>query len=592
MPDIAEPFPISSQSLRDMMSTSSMARRPSAEEAAAAFRYCPGKGALIGSSDPTPWPIEEWRRVRKPFPFHAGLDAHWIPGSNLYRDIARTLALLLKDSWTGFGPAYFESFAAPWPPLYPVQLTAPTVKTFQVSIQQDAACSWDDVAQAIESITTILCHYGIDDLVVELRGTFSSTHADHSGHTEAAATKTPSSPVSAADSDGYTLTEEITEPDSIKHSTCLGVSIGPLDIAHRGSRGLYLRIAPDGEIVELTCRHVVSPLKTSTAYEPIGPETLPRVYMIQPPDPTLTDEQSALNEGLPNAENAYQSLVLPCARLTEAVEAELDPAQRRHKVAQLQRLVISMEEARAQVLTTQERMASVDQLLSLGQRVRVYGVVLTAPPYEVARDTSFMIRDWALTRLLPPVFPTKMPKNQVLLDQSYKSLVIKAMTDAGLGNKEGAIRLAFATGLTLRGTVSPEELRVRVTSSDSPLLLAKYGAKTGLTLGHCDGYQTTTRGNRVPDKAFCRFSLSDKADLEDQGIWEYCIINALRPTEKFSDGSDSGAAVWALDGRVAGILTGGFKEAQWGGKVDGTYMTSIGSLLADMALHGVDAAMP
>jgi len=61
-------------------------------------------------------------------------------------------------------------------------------------------------------------------------------------------------------------------------------------------------------------------------------------------------------------------------------------------------------------------------------------------------------------------------------------------------------------------------------------------------------------------------------------------IQSLDRNQYFSKGGDSGACIWSLDGRVAGMLDGG--SGGQNGIHDLTYATPMASILEHIRLHG------
>ncbi|UKZ68627.1 uncharacterized protein TrAtP1_009652 [Trichoderma atroviride] len=108
------------------------------------------------------------------------------------------------------------------------------------------------------------------------------------------------------------------------------------------------------------------------------------------------------------------------------------------------------------------------------------------------------------------------------------------------------------------------------------ILVAKYGARTGLTLGLSNELVSVVRRPGTAD-----------GEMSE----EWCITSAGLAVNKqalFSDGGDSGSCIWDMDGRIAGILMAG---AGINGLNDVTYAQPFERLLTDIRAHGFEVSL-
>ncbi|CAH0017102.1 unnamed protein product [Clonostachys rhizophaga] len=384
--------------------------------------------------------------------------------------------------------------------------------------------SWAKIDRILRELRKILDNHGLPDIICEVMESAISFHSS----------------ASTAQAPGLTTTEE----EETRLVSFVGTSISPLattasgefsELAVEGSLGLVLKWKQqDGseKTVALTCRHVVqdeAQLK-ATMNEPL---TEP-INIIQPGPDTFRQIQDTLTE----------------------IQEQAEPGEiREHIVAALHQL-------------------SAFQQLS----ARVVGQVLFAPRFAlrpvVPQDTTIVrqedqagppsreftwLTDWALVDVHQDVAPDLA--NQVIVSRAQHSRLL----DHEATIRTRSIGVDDVT-LELSGTVSESELMAMPRDESNQAIVAKFGAATGLTTGKNSWSQ------------------------------EWCIIGMKKDPNQgmlaqrtmFSAQGDSGAAVWFLDGKIAGMLTSG----RCRGVVDVTYATSIERLLNDIRGRGYDVELP
>lgn len=294
-----------------------------------------------------------------------------------------------------------------------------------------------------------------------------------------------------------TLTSSLSRKFEKENAEGITASLAPLsDDLGQGTKGLYVRVIdPDGEVQTalLTCRHVVDCdyALDRNDYRHDGGSGRP---VVQPGLPSLLSIINGWNKEI---------TVLSIAKreVTERIDREL-------------RAPTTVEQV--QLTSWDKRIANAElernKALDLREpQSRVIGHVLFTPPCDVW-GTSPM--DWALIQLNPVkhTSPLSSLKNQIHLrgppeTDAFDQLGLKAPHDM-----EGPIPLV--------GMIPEAEINRR----SEPLVVAKWGAKSGLTFG-------------VSNEVRSIYSLSMGGPWTEQ----WCIVGIGRPFTSFGD---SGAWVW------------------------------------------------
>jgi hypothetical protein len=172
------------------------------------------------------------------------------------------------------------------------------------------------------------------------------------------------------------------------------------------------------------------------------------------------------------------------------------------------------------------------------------------------------LKDWALIELNLERYGNAEPTNEVFIHHVDREVLYEWNTSNYIPFAIEAMKTKLS--LRLQGIVPAEEIKKPTMldeNSDPVLYVGKYGKTSGMTWG---------KGNEV--MSVVRYHTETQA----YSI-EWLIIGMLR---KFSDKGDSGSTVFDLNGRIAGIMSGGL-ESQLGGS-DITYAAPIEWILDDI----------
>ncbi|CAH0051106.1 unnamed protein product [Clonostachys solani] len=404
--------------------------------------------------------------------------------------------------------------------------------------------SWAKIGRILRRLRKILDKHGLHDILCEV---MESTVSFHSS-------------VPSAHVPEITTTEE----EGSRLVSFVGTSISPLattapgefsELAVEGTLGPYLKWKQqDGseKTVALTCRHVVQ--DEAQLLATMNEQLTQPINIIQPGPDEFRQIQNTLNEIQEQAESG---------EIKEEV------------VAALHQLSAAFQELSARI---------VGQVLfaprfALRPVVRQDNIIVRQDDTIVnqedqanpsSRDLKWLT-DWALVDMHQDVAPDLA--NQVIVSRAQHSRLL---------DHEATIRArsigADDVTLELSGTVSESELLALPRDESNQAIVAKVGAATGLTLGSSNGMCSSLRsGNNTWSQEWCIIGM--KKD-PNQGI--------LAERTMFSAQGDSGASVWFLDGRIAGMLTSG----RCSGFVDVTYATPIERLLNDIRERGYDVELP
>lgn len=225
------------------------------------------------------------------------------------------------------------------------------------------------------------------------------------------------------------------------------------------------------------------------------------------------------------------------------------------------------------------------------------GHVAYAPPLDVAYTPPLdatspavgeWLADWAIVALDPTMHTRDLAKLSnyvsVHLTHDARDGVKKSFEADGLGS------YVPERVLSLQGIIPEEEIR---TCKDyKSLLVAKYGATTGLTYGISNNLMSLVHGKFGEREATVQeWAVIGIRDLDPE---------AIRSRIDFSAPGDSGSCVFdARNGRIGGQLHSGrewdFLPGDPGhvvGPVDVTYVTPIERLLEDIERRGFTVSLP
>ncbi|KJR85626.1 uncharacterized protein SPSK_09609 [Sporothrix schenckii 1099-18] len=197
---------------------------------------------------------------------------------------------------------------------------------------------------------------------------------------------------------------------------------------------------------------------------------------------------------------------------------------------------------------------------------RVVGSVVHSPALQLWKTGDHpWSRDWAFVRLDRTKFPDNGNGLKNTVDLRVRSL------PASLN------KFPFPTDrlLTLsdkrKDIVTLQEMRDRKSldgNGSRSFIVAKNGASTGLIFGSPSELMSTVRYCMPGGHSYTTHEWSIEGSLD----------NLLEP---FSRGGDSGSLVFTIEGRLAGIVTGGAAVGENSG-VDITYVTPLEVILKDI----------
>jgi hypothetical protein len=236
-----------------------------------------------------------------------------------------------------------------------------------------------------------------------------------------------------------------------------------------------------------------------------------------------------------------------------------------------------LEDGQKSLHSAQSELDTIKGLLD--PECRVFGHVLYGAGLKVKEDKEKFrwIPDWALVGLEAEKHHTDLPnlQNRIhLTDSNATKLAGFFRKGKGANVDRGPPFDGSRYYLSLGGTVPASELwKAEV----PPLIVGKVGAKTGTTFGIANAVKSVTRN-----------ACADLPCLRDQICEEWCIIGMEDESGHqvpFSSNGDSGACVWTMDGRIAGIIAAGNGT----GKIqDVTYAMIWERLAEDIVDHGYE----
>ncbi|KAH7321334.1 hypothetical protein B0I35DRAFT_501489 [Stachybotrys elegans] len=363
-------------------------------------------------------------------------------------------------------------------------------------------------------------------------------------------------------------------------SAQLSTSIASLNNTYlAGTKGLYLHLYEKGAnspvTVALACRHVIWPAETDDGREYKCDSSGPDAHIVtQPAEAVLQKATRSLNFSIQCREDNRKKLEKE--RIFYRPLADLDG----RKAAALQRVESEMAQSDREL----DGLKSLkDEYLALlaSPQSRAIGHVHTAGERTLAgsQGTGGWLRDWALIELhqdqhsepllsLGNCFNFTPEELMKAWEEGFTTQLNTKMCSLSLKEPCPEHDIAKPTGTDKNG--------------ESGFIVGKCGITSGLTFG---------LGN--PPKSLLRKlpTLSREPIVSE----EWCIIGYREEktwslaTSLFSAPGDSGSIVWDLDGRIAGMITGGHRDL---GELDVTYATPFERLLQDIRNHGLDVRLP
>ncbi|KAL7903754.1 hypothetical protein GGI35DRAFT_472888 [Trichoderma velutinum] len=335
-------------------------------------------------------------------------------------------------------------------------------------------------------------------------------------------------------------------------SDCLGTRIAMKHMdSITGTKGLYLSLLPsvgggEAKIVALTCRHVVINTKTESLKKYRRPKSGPFKDVIQVDQPMYermvrTLERKAREYRERDGEGSNSS--------------QLSPA------------------SASSAMTLQQNMRPFVAASS-----RAFGQLLFSPRLATAKvGGGKWLRDWALIELLPDSHKATLGsiKNKVFIGKTSDcETIVKNYGRGWEGLPEPKCPKLVDGFVELQKVAVPmdEILNPKHTDRyfDQPaMLVAKYGALGGLTLGFGNTLKSVIREIETPRGKQCASE-----------VWP--IISILlgdNRQQAFSVEGDSGSIVWDMNQRPAGIIMGGINFNRLN---DVTYAQPLGLILEDI----------
>ncbi|KAL7908696.1 hypothetical protein GGI35DRAFT_493694 [Trichoderma velutinum] len=402
--------------------------------------------------------------------------------------------------------------------------------------------SWSDGHAIAMRCKSILEAHHIYDVHCEIREsmvtfcTEEEPEADSTADSSADSTNETSSPTT------FQLSRLIPENDRYANdwanfSDVLGTKIA---MKHRdslaGTKGLYLSLSPSSpgagpKILALTCRQVVIDSKTEDLKTYCRPESAPFKDAIQVDQPN------------------YKSLVGFLDWVVSGYRQRPD----KHFDA------IAPFSASSS---------------------RVFGQLFYSPEFTTTTTErgAQWLRDWALIELLPGSHqsPLTLIKNKVFIGTIDNFITLSCESKRRLKQtfpEDGC--------LTMESSVVPIDhiFKPGYTAEDEPTMVVKYGLSGKFTLG---------LGNTLKSVVRHTDTLGDvKWESEEWPI--VSVVSDRDRQETFSTRGDSGACVWDMELRPAGMITAGSKFFE--GAYDVTYGQPLERILADIKSCGYEVSL-
>lgn len=474
--------------------------------------------------------------------------------------------------------------------LHPNQLYPDTLPVVMLITIQPGTAVWE-VAQSVAlDCKAVLGLFGLDDIEVEIKESSAGSLSLSSSSNDMQLDE-DDQPGCLYSGDLDIFQTHVVAPyirrklvAPLRHvSDSIGTNLTPEAwINYSGTKGLYLQVGPAAAKLEprgsepwgfepctavLTCRHVVFR----------GDYDAGQVYRW---DGQLSSRRF-LSQDVRTKENIPQQVqetIEAARRAQEELEWHLikfpDGEGGRRRVQ------LESKAADAQRDANQARIAERIMAQTKGLTVRIGHLLFAQELSAISSATKGpWLRDYALVKILDGVH-ARPPRNRLPI--SIADLRIKVQ-DKGYHARPSDLFQERST--EKEAILSPEIIRedefLRLQQNER--ILGKFGALTGLTFGVLNEVKSVTR--RIVTKNIVQKVLA----------WEFCVVNSFVPEDggrqaPFSEGRDSGSAVWDLEGRVFGMVTAGTQPGV-DGPLDTTYVTSMERILRDMEASGLHATL-
>lgn len=570
---------------------------PSRSEVVHYYRGLPSYPKLVARTG-TKWEPGEsdmdfwgYRRFLAPVGDHA-IVQHWKEGQPLPQAI---MEVLTSYPWIGIDilrVAEWKAFDR-----VPSVETTPVVMLITVEPGNN---QWHAAIQVARRCRDGLYQFGITDVEVEIK------ESAHIRPASSGAADTPDlgdsnttprlysgdfSVFQRSEGDGL-LHSRLVKP--LRHlSDTIGTRFTP---DHRfGTKGLYLNVAPTKPAVwsfkscsaVLTCRHVVfrtnrdhgeayrwdgQPATRIPVNQNTGDDDIARQIRN-----TITDaNKSRANFDIHQAK--YPNNEKP--QIRQQLELDARNAEVTSKIAKVAEHIL------AQTNPETDMSICVGHVLFAQKYCVADSTTLNplSPPLIEPYSGGCWVRDYALVEMSDNVHG-RDPTNRLPI--SCGGLQVELQGDFAAYLSLDFWQRSTGENAVLSSEIVPDSETMNF--KDDQRIVGKVGAKTGLTFGIVNEVKSVTRSLELKEK-------SQKSEA-----WEICVINPVTASTRsegrtqtvFSATSDSGAAVWDLDGRVLGILGGGLGQSEEdGGRADTTYVTSIDRIIQDLATSGITATLP
>ncbi|KAF4423769.1 hypothetical protein F53441_14245 [Fusarium austroafricanum] len=429
--------------------------------------------------------------------------------------------------------------------------------TMLISVPKNST-SFRQAEKAIIACRAVLVRFQLDDVEVEIKESIVSAASSNPGPATSSPGPATSDPTAGRNAPSLHPGPFDNDMKDIKYkfnrdlSEYMGTSIASSSESKEGTKGLYLQ-SNNGKTYALTCRHVLFSETDCEEYRYRDGNDTKHVH--QPGKGSLNRIVADLKEKKEAMDQTIEEMAKPFYKTPE-YQANLSDFLRQQTSLQ----------------SCQPRVAQFDN-----ERCAVLGRVEFSPPIERCSQDR-RLRDWALIELSQDSFATRL---SVLRNKVPVTLGLQSMVNEIPGlPRPRQLRFSASLELAIGPSIIPEsELDgtiLRNIYGDTSLVVIKHGLTTGFTIGHANGIHSVTR--RVAELA--RETISR----------EWCVIGLH--SNAFSQEGDSGACVFDLEGRIAGMMTAGLESEDNPHGYDVTYVTPMQWLLDDIKRQGYDVKLP
>ncbi|OHE92526.1 hypothetical protein CORC01_12175 [Colletotrichum orchidophilum] len=217
---------------------------------------------------------------------------------------------------------------------------------------------------------------------------------------------------------------------------------------------------------------------------------------------------------------------------------------------------------------------------------RRFGFVAQSPAVMAKQSVEYnFIADWALIALNPGMHEkeTHQLQNRLYvgnIDIRGQFSILQRRIDFLEPAPDGTI--------VLNGLVPVSEIFqprfYDAKDGSAKLIVGKRGLTTGLTWGISNNVKSVIRQVVVVGQG-------TGEERSERLYSEWCVVSANGPLKSaFTAVGGSGACVWDLTGRIAGMVTSGLSGD--GYIMDVTYVTPMSWLMSEMEEHGLDVVIP